>query len=80
MIFIDSVEKGIALEKYLQSLLPNNLKDRGEKIIISSSSILEAKTKTNYLDDFFNGDTKILICIDAVRIRVDIPDIKCVIQ
>ena len=39
MIFVDSVEKGIALGKYLRFLLPNNLKDRGENIIISFSSI-----------------------------------------
>lgn len=80
MIFVDSIEKGIALEKYLQSLLPNNLKDKGEKIIVSFSSILETKTKTDCLEDFLNGNTKILICIDAVGIRVDIPDIRRVIQ
>ena len=80
MIFVDSVEKGIALEKYLQSLLPNNLKDRGEKIIVSFSSILEAKTKTNCLEKFLNGNTRILICTDAAGKGVDIPDIRRVIQ
>ena len=80
MIFVDSVEKGIALGKYLRSLLPNNLKDRGEKIIVSFSSILEAKTKTDCLEDFLNGDTRILICTEAAGMGVDIPDIRRVIQ
>ena len=80
MIFVDSVEKDIALGKYLQSLLPNNLKDRGEKIIVSFSSILETKTKTDCLEDFLNSNTRILICTDVAGIGVDIPDIKRVIQ
>ena len=80
MIFVDSIEKSIALAKYLQSLLPNNLKNRGEKIIVSFSSILEAKTKTDCLDDFLNGDTKILICTNVAGMGVDIPDIRRVIQ
>ena len=79
MIFVDSVEKDIALGKHLQSLLPNNLKDRGEKIIVSFSSILEAKTKTDCLEDFLNSDTRILIYTDAARMGVDIPDIRRVI-
>lgn len=79
MIFVDNVEKDIALGKYLQSLLPNNLKDRGEKIIVSFSSILKAKTKTDYLKDFLNGNTRILICTNATQIGVDIPDIRRVI-
>lgn len=64
IIFIDGIEKSIALRKYLQSFLPNNLKDRSEKIIVSFSSILEAKTKTGCSKDFLNGNTRILICTD----------------
>lgn len=80
MIFVDSIKKGIALGIYLQTLLPDNLKDRGNDIIKSFSSILEAKTKTDWLEDFLNGNTKIIICTDAAGIRVDIPDIRRVIQ
>ena len=80
MIFVDSVEKGIALRKYLRSFLLKNLKDRGEKIIISFSSILKTKTKADCLKDFFNGNTKILIYIEAARMRVNILDIRHVIQ
>ena len=79
VIFVNSIEKSIALGKYLRSFLPNNLKDRGKKIIVSFSSILEAKTKTDCLEDFLNGNTRILICIDAAEMGVDILDIKRVI-
>ena len=80
MIFINSVEKGIAPRKYLQSLLPNNLKNIGEKIMISFLSILKVKTKTDCLEDFLNDNTRILIFIDATKMRADILDIKRVIQ
>lgn len=80
IIFVDSIEKNIALKKYLQSFLLNNLKDRDEKIIISFSSILEAKTKTDCLKNFLNGNTRILIYIDVVEMEVDILNIRFVIQ
>ena len=80
MIFVDSVEKNIALGIHLQTLLLDNLKDRGDDIIKSFSSVLKAKTKIDWLEAFLNGNTRIIICTDAVRIRVDIPDIKRVIQ
>ncbi len=47
MIFVDSVEKDIALEIHLRAFLPNNLKDRGHDIIKSFSSVLETKIKTD---------------------------------
>ena len=80
MIFINSIDKDIALRKYLQTLLLDNLKDRGKKIILSFLSILKAKTKIDWLKNFLNGNTRIKICIDATKIRVDILDIRYVIQ
>lgn len=47
MIFINSIEKDIALKKHLQTFLVNNLKNKSEKIIVSFLLILKAKTKTN---------------------------------
>lgn len=79
MIFIDNVEKDIALRKYLRSLLPNNLKNKSKKIIVSFLSNLETNPKIDYLEDFFNSNTRILICTKTAKIGVDIPDIKCVI-
>lgn len=79
MIFVDSIKISIALKKYLQSLLSDNLKNRGEKIIISFLSNLDSKTKTDYLKNCLNSNTMILICMEVIRIEVNIPDIKHII-
>ncbi len=79
MIFIDSVEKSRALAIYLQTLLLHKLKNRGEDIIKSFPSILETTTKTDWLEKFLTGNTRIIIYTDAARIGVNIPDIKRVI-
>ncbi len=80
MIFVDSVEKDRALAIYLQTLLPDKLKDKGENIIKSFSSILKTITKTDWLKKFLTGDTRIIIYMDTIGMEVDIPDIKRIIQ
>lgn len=80
MIFIDSIEKGIALGIYLRAFLLDNLKDRGYDIIKFFSSIFKVKTKIIWAKAFFNSDTKIIICTDATRRRINISDIKHYIQ
>ena len=80
MIFVDSIEKDIVFEKYFQTFLLDNLKDRGKKILLSFSSNLETKAKIDWLKDFLNGDTKIIICIDVIEMKVDIQDIRHVIK
>lgn len=47
IIFVDNIEKNIALGIYLQTFLPDNLKNKGDNIIKSFLLILEIKTKTN---------------------------------
>lgn len=78
--FIDNEKKDITLEKYLQTFLSNNLKDKNKKIIISFLLILEAKIKTDWLEDFINSNTKIIIYTDTTKIGVDILNIRHVIQ
>lgn len=79
IIFVHSVEKGIALGIYLQTLLLDNLKDRRDNIIKSFSSVLKTKTKTDWLDAFLNGNTRIIICTNFAGMGVNIPDKKRVI-
>lgn len=79
MIYVDSIEKSRALAIYLQTFLPDKLKNRGEDIIKSFSSILKVTIKTDWLEKFLTGNTKIIICINASGMGVDIPDIKHVI-
>lgn len=45
MIFVDSIEKSRVLTIYLQTFLPNKLKNKSKDIIKSFSLILEARTK-----------------------------------
>lgn len=79
MIFDDSIKKDIALGIYLQTLLPNNLKNRGDDIIKPFSLVLKRKIKINWLAAFFNSNTRIIICMDVIGIGVNIQDIKQVI-
>lgn len=80
MIFVNSIEKSIALGLYLWTLLLENLKNREDDIIKSFLLVLKAKTKTDWLEAFLNGNTRIIICTDTKKMRVNIPDIKRVIQ
>ena len=79
MIFVESIEKDTVLAIYLQTFLPDKLKNRGKDIIKSFSLILETTTKTDWLEKFLTNNTRIRICTDAAGIGVDILDIKRVI-
>ena len=79
MIFVDSISEGIEMAKYLRTLLPEKLQCKAHRIIRSFSSVLETSTKSTWLDDFLNGDTRIIICTDAAGMGIDIPDIRRVI-
>lgn len=80
MIFVDGMKKSIALGMYWQIFLLNNLKDRGNDVIKSFSFILEKKTKTNRLENFLNSNTKIIIYTDIIKMEIDIPNIRYIIQ
>ena len=79
MIFIDSIEKDRALIIYLQTLLSGKLKNKGENIIKSFLWILEATTKTDWLEKFFTNNTKIMIYTDAAKMEINISNIKHII-
>lgn len=80
MIFVDSIFEDIDMAKYLRSLLPAKLQGKARRIIRTLYSVLETDTKTTSLEDFLNGDTRILMCTNAAGMGVDIPDIKRVVQ
>lgn len=80
MIFFDSDKKSIALKIHLQTLLLDNLKNKRDDIIKSFLLILKVKININWLKAFYNSNIKIIICMDTVRIRVNIPDKKHIIQ
>ena len=65
---------------YLWILFPDKLKDKDKNIIKTFSLILEATIKTDWLEKFLIGNTKMIIRRNVIGIGVNIPDIKYVIQ
>ena len=80
MIFVDTVGEGIAMAKYLQRQLPPALQSKAKQIVRTFYADLDPHEKIKILEDFMNGDIRILICTNAAAMGVNIPDIKRVIQ
>lgn len=80
IIFAYKIEKDRTSVIYLQTFLLNKLKNRGEDIIKSFLSILEIITRTNWLEKFLIGNTKIIIYVDITKMMIDILDIRHIIQ
>lgn len=80
MIFGDSIGPKIAIAKHFWSLFLDMLKNKDKKIIQSFFLDLKPETKIRWLKDFINGDIQILIYIDIASMRVNILDIKQIIQ
>lgn len=80
MIFVDKIDEGINMAAYLRSLLDEPTQSRQSKLIQSFSSNNEASTRGRIMDDFANGDTRVLVCTDAAGMGVDIRDVACSIQ
>lgn len=67
------------MAKSLKSLLLSKLQKKAYQIIQTLYFMLETDIKITLLKDFFNRDTRILICTNATDMGIDIPNIKCVI-
>lgn len=74
MIFVDKIDEAINIAAYLRTLLDESARSRESKLIRSFSSNNEASPRGEILDDFANGDTRVLICTDAAGLGVDIRD------
>ena len=66
MVFIDNINDGMALVTHLRNCLPNRLRPRGSNLIRLFNGEFDALTRKTYLDDFRNGDTRILVGTDAM--------------
>lgn len=80
MVFVNKIEEGIALAAYLKSLLPPEQRGQGDLLIRTFNSNHETSTRSDFLEDFRTGETRILICTDAAGMGVNIPNITRVIQ
>ena len=59
MIFVNSINKGMALTKYFCIKLSNNLKDKAEQVIQYIHSNLSDKSKKMFAKDFLWRNTRI---------------------
>lgn len=80
IIFVDTISEGIAMAKYLRRQLPPALQSKAKQIVRTFYADLDPDEKIKILENFMNGDIRILICTDAVGMGINIPDIKRVIQ
>lgn len=75
IVFVKKIDNAIKIAIYLNLLLlPKNWKK--ENILIRTFySNLQISTCLNFIEDFWNRDTRILIYTNAVKIGVNIPNI-----
>ena len=72
IIFVDKIDDGIQVAKHLQSLFPRHMSHRKKDIICPFYSNLLASTRKDYIDDFKNRNSCILVCMEAARMGVNI--------
>ncbi len=77
MIFVDSINEGIALTKYLYKTLSNKLKDKTEQVIQCYHSNLSEKSRKLVVEDFPLRNTCIWIYITAASLGINIPNVLC---
>ena len=72
MLFLDSINKSIAIAAHLRTLLPKSMRPAADQIIRAFSSDLEADTKKVFMEDFALKDTQIWVCTNAAGMGVNI--------
>lgn len=80
MVFVNSLDKRVTLANYLHNLPFTYVKKNRKRLTQIFNSILEPNTKTQYLKNFYNNDTRIWIYIDTAGIRIDIGNIVLIVQ
>ncbi len=79
MVFVNKIDDAVKITAYLRLLLPSEDQDREEVLIQSFYSNYETSTYVDWMEDFQNGKTRILVCTDVVGMGVNIPNITRVI-
>lgn len=79
MLFVDKIDNAMAITNYLRNLLLSENCNQEEVLIRTYYSNLEIKTQIDFIEDFRNRDTRILICTDAARMGINIPNVTRVV-
>ena len=82
MVFVDKIEDAIELERYLQSRLPDCVRNGGQVSVIieSITSNLDTNTRIRIMEDLRNGNAQICICTECAGMGINIPDIMRAVQ
>ena len=80
MIFVDKIDKGIQIAKHLQLLFLWHMSHRKKDIIYLFYSNLLASIREDYMDDFKNRNSRILVCTEAAKMGMNIWDMARAIQ
>ena len=80
MVFIDDINEGMKLVIHLQNRLSTRLRLRGSKLVRIYNGDLDGLIRNTYLEDFRDGDTRILVGTDAMGMDIDIKRIHIVVQ
>ena len=75
MIFVDSINEGMALTKYLRTKLSDDLKDKAEQMIRCFHSNLLDKSRKLFAEDFLWGNTHIWVCSEAAGLGINISNV-----
>lgn len=76
MIFVDNIDDSMTIAALLRAALPKYLRAKGDLLIRTFNSNLETSTRSEFLEDFRNGDTRIWVYTDAAGMGVYIGNIK----
>lgn len=82
MVFVDKIEDTIELNRYLQSKLPDCIRNGGQAFVIIQSIIsnLDAHTRIRIMEDLQHGNAQICIYIECAGMSINISDIMRVAQ
>lgn len=80
MVFTDDIDEGIAMTAYLRSLLDETSQSKRKAIIRSIHSCLTAETRDFFIEEFENGNTRVLVCTEAMGMRVNVGNVARAIQ
>lgn len=80
MIFLDNINVRITIVRYLRRIFPVSMQDKKKTVIIFFNFNYEANITSSFIEDFQRRNTRIMICMDAARISINIPDVARAIQ
>ncbi len=80
MIFVDNINTTGQLELYLQSRLSPRLQIKSSLLIQTFSANLTVDTRSIFLEDFRNGNTRIWICTECADMSLNLRDIEHIYQ